>query len=1134
MNCLDIIRGAITIIFNITRTSSKSVYYNSSNSNMSKFKVISDSRCHTGAIALRGLITFIALASVSAMPFADVSATVNPNNFSITLMSDAWAHKANTTAQEANISKSGANANGNPARSFGVGRNISGGSSSYYFYTLNNTSGNDASEAGYEFKGFRGSLNSAGKLGSDKQWPSSDGDSATPDNTHLTAYTGEVGVSTSYTDPDTKISVNRQYKGRFSFGVCNDEYGDLLIGMISVQNTNNLFSNKIYPIMSDDSQAFIGTTFLRGKKAYQIYGTDTDDYSGRYWPSTATSGTSNYICQIIKCDGDVKASDSKKQGYVWFCPRGATQYVYRLRVGYSESEIGFTGYKSFIRIKTGVTLSNSPYNSAIGYGQSRNRFLLHDFGNHKLYVVKYNYTAGVKKQNATSASDYQITATGHTQLTPPSSNALFAYGTPHAFSLQGHNYLITPYGNTVPSGDSSDAANVANALSSYALYEIIEDGDGNISLINANHGSNNTFHYKPINNYKDDTVLLGTSFSWLRNSDFLGRVWGLAHGNGYYAFNIKANVLNPTACSVERSYLKNGTSAPTRCRVIICNPPSGGYALGYKLYYNTTGTNVVASSTDITKSVTWTSRRKCVDSNATRMAQNGYYFAVATYECDGIARTIDETDSGSSPTISQSANGLAYGNTAGNISNTAFNYYDQNGTARYDYTYSLNATSGSPETANSVESFQVAINNGAASTTTTQSVTGAAGTLTSLSVQPVYQIFGYPSLTGTTNFNRSDDNTSGFATLSESSTFNYYGTSKTVTSSSALSAQSINPIDVDCPKSTPSLSQSLQKSATEVTRMDIPLSWSVPTAATVKGASINSYNVIVKNQNGNIVYSGNTTSNSTTIQDVKVGNEYSATIRVNYNYNGTAGHYSTVETRSITPDYNSPAPYAKMKVYKNVNGKVAIWNNETNRMEDVITPVYRIEVDLGEPATTHEPVSHYIVEVNKGDGRGYVPFNSAEMGLFAAGVKPTYTPDEIASKVTYDGTQHSFYFFWDKYNTAYTGATPVPGNQQNANTRIRDYSVTPTTEPAPELWTMRLTAVYGASNPNVTKTNEATSFESGVTIVDDIRGDNNAVKNVVYYNLQGIRLAGPTSSGTYIKVSLFSDGNVRTEKIIVR
>ena len=100
---------------------------------------------------------------------------------------------------------------------------------------------------------------------------------------------------------------------------------------------------------------------------------------------------------------------------------------------------------------------------------------------------------------------------------------------------------------------------------------------------------------------------------------------------------------------------------------------------------------------------------------------------------------------------------------------------------------------------------------------------------------------------------------------------------------------------------------------------------------------------------------------------------------------------------------------------------------------------------------------------------------------------------------------------------------------------MRGYAPTPSTN-SPDNWTVRLTAVYGANNVKVLKSDytDASDVDPGITSVDKVADGMITVKNITYYDLKGIRLSKKPTSGAYIEVALLSDGTISTHKLVAR
>ena len=193
-----------------------------------------------------------------------------------------------------------------------------------------------------------------------------------------------------------------------------------------------------------------------------------------------------------------------------------------------------------------------------------------------------------------------------------------------------------------------------------------------------------------------------------------------------------------------------------------------------------------------------------------------------------------------------------------------------------------------------------------------------------------------------------------------------------------------------------------------------------------------------------------------------------------------------------------------------------------------------MEVTLNEPAGTHQPVSYYQLQVNKNDGNGWQSFSAEELTYFPAG-SGNITPAQLTSTVIEpeSGQPCTFYFYWDGYNLS----TVPGGNPANSAPRAmpRGWAPTPSTN-SPDNWDVRLTAVYGANNVKVTKSEytDANDTDPTITSVDKVAEGMVSIKNITYYDLKGIRLTKKPTAGAYIEVALLTDGTVSAHKRIAR
>ncbi|MBR5435627.1 MAG: hypothetical protein IK120_02055 [Muribaculaceae bacterium] len=672
---------------------------------------------------------------------------------------------------------------------------------------------------------------------------------------------------------------------------------------------------------------------------------------------------------------------------------------------------------------------------------------------------------------------------------------------PTVFCLQGHYFLVTadePYGtygyNNATATDAGSGA--------MRIYEILEDDATGVISLNQVYAQNPLLTANGNAYIRANSMIHGPAFSTLRHSGFQIMILGMVFRTGYYTYAVIADALPTTACTYIGTYKQNGTSTPTLRRIITCNPQPGGDAIQYNVY--DPSNNVLNSG------LTNVDARTYIDDNSGRCTSSSTYsyHTKGQYECDARARTTSTNWSPYGPEAAAPAIPAPLTNTVGPTIYT-YNYYTLEKNAEGAFSSST-TTTGSAGT-NTGHAY-INFNNGEL---VSDDFGGTAGTFnrhfTSASIAPMYSINGHND-------------------LAQAVTWNYYGATGTVTN--------VPGVDSDSPKPTnQTLANSLQTTSTAVTQMNMPFSWSTP--ASSSKATLYNYEYTIKDSNGTVVASGNTNSNSVTIPDVVVGSTYTAEVRANYNCNmwgtTTGGYYSNVVSTSFTPDYAIQDPQIDVNIYKNNSGTVAVWDSEQGWI-NTTTPVYRIEVDLAEPSGTHLPVSYYRLKVNKNDGNGFVYLSDEELRYFPAG-EGNITPAQITSKTTVDATgeNHTLYFYWDAYNRSH-----FP-DDKDANTLSTKAYGPRTIYPAPdtntpENWVFSLEAVYGADNANVTKSTTVDDFQENptVTSVEGVFGNGNAIKSVVYYNMQGIRLNRAPESGAYIKVSLFGDGTVRTEKLVAR
>ena len=851
-----------------------------------------------GVRSLRAFVAMMTIAILAALPYADANATVNPNNFSISFgLSDTsdpdysigtqyycmprYNDSSGTYAQTAMdkiLNNDGTTNDAAPSRKAAITRKHKDGNTgwSYFFYNLYNTT------------------------------------------TVGVTYTNLFGGYWFTRNSDHKVRFRELHgkalhKGYWYFGAVNDEYGNLLFASAtydtSNSNTNyrkdNYFPNHLHPIMADGLQKgkvgedLTASAPMEPQKTIQVWG-QTQEYYQREYPKTYTGSSSvKGACQVLQASGDIgtytdqdaiSAGRYGKGGYVWYTPQGLTDRIFRVKIGYSATENDNVGYKGVGYIlfdgKLSIGATRGSYSSCIGYGDNDDRMMVHDYGT-TIYLCKYSngvvtYARGFSNGNGVS------------------NNARFVYGAPTVFSLQGHNYLVTaddPYGQY---GYGSATATDAGS-GGMKIYEILEDASGVIYLnqVYAKNPMTSGDHGTGTKYTKCNSNIHGPAFSTLRHSAFQHMIFGMAYRTGYYTYAVFADALPTTACSYIPTYKQNGTSTPTLRRIIYCNPPTGGEALSYSVFN--------ASNTDITSGLINVDSRTYIDDNSTRCSSSSTcsYYTKGVYECDGHARTTTSTTSPAGP--SSSAASIPAPTTNSGFTSLTLNYFDSAKNPKGYYEYSRSSITG---TAGGFKNYSLSIN-GASSTSINESGTNN-GFLSSFSATPVYSIVGH--------------NNSAVAV-----SWDYYGT--------GYSSSSVAGVDSDCPKPTTSLSGSLQTTSSEVTQMNLPVTWTTPAASSK--AVRNSYEVVVvDNATGNEVYRDNAVSSSltsVTVPDVQIGHSYTAYVRANYSFRNASGYYSDVTSYSTTPDYTADAPQVNVTVKEAPNGTVAIWD-EDHGWHNVTTP----------------------------------------------------------------------------------------------------------------------------------------------------------------------------------------------------
>ncbi len=289
-------------------------------------------------------------------------------------------------------------------------------------------------------------------------------------------------------------------------------------------------------------------------------------------------------------------------------------------------------------------------------------------------------------------------------------------------------------------------------------------------------------------------------------------------------------------------------------------------------------------------------------------------------------------------------------------------------------------------------------------------------------------------------------------------------------------------------------------------------------------------------------------------RDLKVGQQTEVYVTAHYVYQPTsAASQSSQTTKSFSGyTYTTYSPSISAVTYCEPHQAHDIWWEQTGESHRYYYDVYRVEITLddntGYNPSTSIPVSYYQLQVSKDGGTTWANVTDRTVDMAAYGYAPnTYPIGQGIGAGRYKG------------NYRFT-SNQIPGTEGDISfmyywavdvtSAYHPTSVTDPTKENPAAWLYRVSAVYGGSDSvtvdgtpitptagNVSATGYTdyipATDDPVITGVDSVKGDVN-IKEVQYYDLRGVRLIEAPSTGFYIEVRLYDNGQVVTSKRLAR
>ena len=291
--------------------------------------------------------------------------------------------------------------------------------------------------------------------------------------------------------------------------------------------------------------------------------------------------------------------------------------------------------------------------------------------------------------------------------------------------------------------------------------------------------------------------------------------------------------------------------------------------------------------------------------------------------------------------------------------------------------------------------------------------------------------------------------------------------------------------------------------------------------------------------------------------DLKVGQQTNVCVTACYVYQPTsATAQSSQTTKSFSGyTYETYSPSISAATYCEPHQAHDVWWERTGESHRYYFDVYRVEITLDDDPlynpSTSIPVSYYQLQVSKDGGSTWTNVVDRTINNLCYG-------DTIEAPTTYPIGQGIGAGRF-KGNYRFT-SNQIPGTggdisfmyywAVDVTSAYHPTSVTDPTKENPASWVYRISAVYGGSDSvtvegtpvtpttgNVSATGYTDYIPASdnpvITGVDNVKGDVN-LKEVQYYDLNGVRLNEAPSTGFYIEVRLYDNGQIATSKRLAR
>ncbi|MBR4721439.1 MAG: chitobiase/beta-hexosaminidase C-terminal domain-containing protein, partial [Muribaculaceae bacterium] len=292
-------------------------------------------------------------------------------------------------------------------------------------------------------------------------------------------------------------------------------------------------------------------------------------------------------------------------------------------------------------------------------------------------------------------------------------------------------------------------------------------------------------------------------------------------------------------------------------------------------------------------------------------------------------------------------------------------------------------------------------------------------------------------------------------------------------------------------------------------------------------------------------------------RDLKLGQQTEVYVTAHYVYSPTsAASQSSQTTKSFSGyTYETYSPSISAATYCEPHQAHDVWWERTGESHRYYFDVYRVEITLDDDPlynpSTSIPVSYYQLQVSKDGGSTWANVVDRTINNICYG-------DTIEAPTTYPVGQGIGAGRF-KGNYRFT-SNQIPGTEGDISfmyywavdvtSAYHPTSVTDPTKENPAAWVYRISAVYGGSDSvtvggtTVTPTADnvkttgytdyiPASDNPVITGVNSVKGDVN-LKEVQYYDLKGVRLNEAPSTGFYIEVRLYDNGQIATSKRLAR